>query len=194
MNDQAQQWRIRPALISNRTELSFILSTWLNCYRAEYINRDICNDVYYWHHHKLIEDLYARTNAIWVVACDIVDPSTLFGFCAGEATEQGPVLHFLFVKSKFRRHGVGKALLEELTRRCPNGPLVTTHMTLDFKRFRDKSDITTLYNPYVLWYNASPNWQKGDDDPRNPVPRSSAASRHDDPGAAPTRKQIRGEI
>ncbi len=171
---------IRPALIGNRSEQGYILKTWLDNYRRNYTSRFIPNEVYYWHHHKLIEALYDRPGAKWLVASHPEEPSVIFGFLCGERAAEAPIVHFCFVKSKLRRFGVASALVDELAKGYETPALIATHMTPDFQRFRHAAPV--IYNPYVAYYGLEPGWQKrGDDaDSLRNLPRQRGAETQDD--------------
>ena len=139
---------VRPAYLGNPSEHGFITRTWLGSYRLCAATRYVPDEVYYWHHHKLVEELGARDGAVWLVACDTQDASVLYAFCCAETAPTGPVVHYLFVKSRFRRNGIGTALVDEIARLCDQrAVIVATHMTQDGQRFRHA--LPVVFNPYV---------------------------------------------
>ena len=141
---------VRPALMASRAEQTFIIRTWLDLYRLNYTSRSIPNEVYFWHHHKLVESLRDRPQAKWIVCAHPDDASVIFAFGCGELTPEAPVLHFAFVKSRFRRWGLATRIVDELAQGYDRPPaLVVTHMTPDFRRFRHQ--LPVIFNPYLAY-------------------------------------------
>jgi hypothetical protein len=62
------------------------------------------------HEHGFIEHQLTMPEH-FVVACDPLDESILFGFGCGSRD----VMHMLFVKNQFRRYGVAQAMYDKLT-------------------------------------------------------------------------------
>jgi GNAT superfamily N-acetyltransferase len=91
-------------------DVPFILSSWLKCYRQSPAVSAIRTDRYFRRHHAVLERLLARPTARVTIAAYRDDPDTIFGW----AVTEGDVLHFLYVKDKFRAQGIGRRLLAQL--------------------------------------------------------------------------------
>ena len=88
----------------------FIYSSWLKSYREAPHNGALPNRVYYRAQTALIDELLDSPTVRVLVARSPVDALIIRGWgCA-----DGPVLHYVYVKSVCRRQGIADALLREL--------------------------------------------------------------------------------
>lgn len=99
---------IRPAIEDDR---AFILATWLRgAYYGEF-QASMEKDAFMKSYHELVEHALDGPDAEVVVAALPQDPSVIIGYAVFKNTRDGRVLHWVFVKSAFRRYGVAKLLL-----------------------------------------------------------------------------------
>ena len=98
-----RDYRIRPAEPSDR---GFICSTWLRDYgEHSAFARKIAQADYRLFHGLVIDRILSRAHV--AVACDVTDPSVLYGFIVWEPG----VLQYAYVKRAFRRMGMFQALM-----------------------------------------------------------------------------------
>ena len=99
--------RLRPQRPEDR---DFLLSSWLrSC--AKSMPSEF-RDAYYTSQHRVVSALI-DTRAI-VVACASDDENQIIGWACGETTGGRSVLHWCYVKSAFRGHGVARALVSDV--------------------------------------------------------------------------------
>ncbi len=135
---------------------NFILSSWLRSYvgkgpdRADY---DDARDMYA-DYAPVIRDLLARSTVL--VACLADEPSSVVAWLAVEHD----VIHYVLVKPRWRRLGVARWLLEDLstTRAC------YTHTTSDARRCPIPAAWT--HRRWKIWK------ESGDEDAERSVSRS----------------------
>lgn len=75
-----------------------------------------------------------------IVACDEIDPRVVIGWACGAPG----VLHYVYVKRKFRGDGIARALLDAIG--AGEGPLTVTHMTGAIRRWNRPVE----FNPYLV--------------------------------------------
>jgi GNAT superfamily N-acetyltransferase len=99
--------RIRRA---TEADEAFICDSWLRSFRDSWFAGPIPNDLYYDLYRKIInERVRARKNAQTLVAVAPDDDSVILGFAC---VEPPSIVHYVYVKDVFRRHGVASALVK----------------------------------------------------------------------------------
>lgn len=156
-----------PIQVRGKTEddRAFLFKSWLRSYRNS------CgwesNTVYYWHRHKLIEHLWDDPTAVWLVAVSPKDPTMIYGFLCGEATDAGYVVHYTFVRQVFRKVGIATALVCALQGQLEPDvekldTTTITHMTPAARAIiRGKYANLAIYNPYHAFYELPELWHVG---------------------------------
>jgi len=97
---------------ANSEDISFIFSSWLKSFKTSKFAKSIGSNLYYSGHHILIENLLKRSKVL--VACNSTDVGQIYGFGVGEMRDNVPIVHFIYVKHKFRKFKIGTALFEDL--------------------------------------------------------------------------------
>lgn len=111
------QHRIRDASDGDR---SFVLDSWRKSYRETRKRTEL--DAGYARAHRLIaETLFAQCVTIVGVPLDLdgtdVAPDAISGWAVGEPLEEHLILHYVYVKSAYRRQGLARAMFAELVSR-----------------------------------------------------------------------------
>jgi GNAT superfamily N-acetyltransferase len=120
-------------------ELSFVYHSWLHSLRAgSNYHRGIPSSVYYNNHKRKLYLALDRSHTI--VATPKDHPKIISGYIVWESSDPVTV-HYIYVKSDFRKLGLGKLLLEVAT---SGKKIVGTHRTIDVKG----KDF--VFNPYLL--------------------------------------------
>ena len=123
-------------------DAGFVFSYWLrDFYERSAFCKGIAKSTFMSLHHLLLERVVARS-VIWI-ACSADDPSLIYGFICVE----GPVLHYLYVKRRFRGLGIATALLGIAD--MASGPKAFTHLTDEMVSLRKKWPLAE-YNPYLV--------------------------------------------
>lgn len=123
----------------------FIYSAWLKSVRNEspvYVN--VPDRVFYVAHHAVIERLLPSSTV--ALACLRDDPSVLIGFAVAATKRDG--IHFIYVKSAFRRMGIAKALIENLSLNIDK--CFCTHWTNFLSQTQRAKWPGLVYDPYFL--------------------------------------------
>jgi ribosomal protein S18 acetylase RimI-like enzyme len=99
--DECLQYSIREL---QEDDWNCILKSWMRSYRA---TRPNWRDYYIKKHEEIV--LYRERGAVFKIACDPEDPTSIFGWSCGEP----PVIHFVYVKPYYREQGIAKVLVRE---------------------------------------------------------------------------------
>lgn len=119
----------------------FVFSYWLrDHFEHSAFARGVTKDTYMRLHHMVVERVIARS--VMYVACDAEDPTVCYGFICVE----GPTLHYLFVKRRFRGLGIARRLLSEAGLYAA-GPKLFTHLTDTMIQLRKRWPLAE-YSPY----------------------------------------------
>lgn len=119
-------------------DLPLVYHSWLHTLREASPWDVLSRTVYFRGQHAVIENILARAGL--VVAALEDDPDQILGYAVAEPG----VLHWVYVKSLFRRYGVARALLAELD--LPS-PVVYTHKTKWCARLFKNG----VYDPFKAW-------------------------------------------
>ena len=121
---------------------NLIFATWLRSYQANALAaKHMSRDTFFAGHHGVLERIFGNEPCVKLAVMP-EDPSVVFGWSVSEP-DKG-IVHYVYVKPAFRRHGVAKALLEHVKLPC-----VYTHHTYilrDLHKYVAGSD----YNPYAI--------------------------------------------
>lgn len=119
---------------------NLIYATWLRSYQSSsLITKNIPRDVFFAHHHRMLDGIFEREPVVKLAVMPEL-PDVVFGW---SVTEPG-IVHYVYVKPAFRRHGVAKALLAHV-----QGPVVYTHHTYILRDLH-KHVAGSVFNPYLL--------------------------------------------
>jgi len=135
---------IRPA---NQGDVPFIFNSWLKSYNhhAIYPFR-IPTEIYYKAHHDIVERIL-KSNTV-LIACDAKDETSIYGYIVAGLTSGIPTIHYVYVKSLFRKLGIATALMNCLDANMDYAILIS-HMSKAFeKSFQTKGNF--IYNPYLV--------------------------------------------
>lgn len=112
----------------NKSDLNFILSTWLRSFRhSSPMTKHLGSDIYYAFHEKVLKHTLAKSNTTVLIATPENDPEVILGYMVVELTTD-PIIHFTYVKKAFRRFGIAKSLLAAAEL---DGTIQITHWTFD---------------------------------------------------------------
>lgn len=134
-----------PVKIRQGTETDWphIVITWLKSFARSDFARYINVSIYRQNHKRLIQK-FVETSDI-ILACAEDDETFIFGYVIYEFDRTaGVIVHYLHVKPKFRRYGIGKRLLMLAT---GQEPYTITHYTKPFKWLKQTN---YKYDPYLF--------------------------------------------
>ena len=139
-----EQVKIRPAV---EGDFHFIISTWLKSFKhSSYFGKRIRNSIFFKFHHAVVTDILASPDTLVTVACDTLDENVIYGYMvAGVAPDDNTLLHYLYVKSPFRRMGVAKVLGAPLNL----DKIVFSHWTFSTDWMIEKWP-NAVYIPYLM--------------------------------------------
>lgn len=111
---------IRPA---TSEDLPYIVTTWVRSFRESPYAGLVPNHLYYSVYEATVTDILAR-GATLLVACSTDDPDYIVGFACWEHVpgrfHSRHIVHYVFVREKFRRLGIARRLMAKLEdRRAP---------------------------------------------------------------------------
>lgn len=131
----------------------FVLSSWLRSYHdrpSESPAVDVPNELYFADagQHGIVTSIFNDVDTRIVVACSEDDWRAIFGWAAFGPTEPA-TLHYVYVKSPYRKLGVARALLSRLTDEPQPETIHCTHWTRALRTWRARG-LPYVYNPYAL--------------------------------------------
>jgi hypothetical protein len=119
-------------------DINFIFASWLRgLYYGNTFFGEIPKDIFMDKYHQVIQNLLAKATVR--VACLKDDPEVILGYSVIRNTESGETLDWIFVKSAWRRIGIGKSLV-------PNKINATTHLSKVGKALKPTD---CIYNPFL---------------------------------------------
>lgn len=130
-------------------DVAFITRSWLKSNRDAPMVQHVGNDVYYTLHHRIIERLWRDQRVTWLVACYPTDTTFIYGYACGEATNTGPILHYVYVRRSMRDMGVAQHLVATLADGADRG--YHSHLTSGWGHSARKFGITWVYAPYMAF-------------------------------------------
>lgn len=136
--------RIRPVI---DVDIPFIFNSWLKCFRESGLMiRSVPNTIYFANHHKILQKLAQRAKIY--VADNPKDPSQLYGYICGEYIDGIFVIHFIYVKHRFRRLGIGKTLLNAFNHDLKTAACCSHLTSMGEKLLFKYTNI--IYHPYTI--------------------------------------------
>lgn len=158
---------------AGKDDVAFITNSWLKSYRESHSVDSIPNRVYYWYHHKILEQLLARSAV--VVLCNEEDPDQILAWaCVEKLVDKVLVIHYLYVKHAFRKQGLARRLMGFLFDKEKPSAMFVTHWTraaagieYHFKRQlkvetfhlpSEQGPLPVVYNPYLLYHKLPEDW------------------------------------
>lgn len=121
-------------------DANFILSTFLRgLYYGNDWFREIPKDIFMSKYHDVAEHLLAYPTVCVKVSCLKEDEDVILGYSISREVDNQTVLDFIFVKSAWRKIGIGKSLLP------PNFTAVS-HLTKVGKALKP---VNCVFNPFI---------------------------------------------
>jgi GNAT superfamily N-acetyltransferase len=97
-------------IISPDNPCTFIIATWSSSYKKSHSAGVITTDDWAPVMHIQLAKMMARTDARAIVAYEKTDPDFLYGWIAGDTSENTPVVYYTYVKESYRKSGIARAL------------------------------------------------------------------------------------
>ena len=142
---------IRP--YEHATDEALVFDTWLNSYRRSHFRGPFPTDIYLRSQRETIQRLVgpaARWGTRTLMAFDPEDAGTRFDIYGYIVVEDGfdhPVMHYVYTKEGYRKHGVARYLREV----AGLGQIFyITHRTPNMQDVKDVFD-GALFRPELLW-------------------------------------------
>ena len=119
-------WTIRDG---NPADVPLLINSWLKSYNEQITSFD--RHCGFWEAQKLLIATLLEEPTCRVIVAAEVDPEDstkdIMGWAVGEAGRD-LLLHYVYTKKKWRRAGIGNALVAELLNGChASGRVITTH-------------------------------------------------------------------
>lgn len=143
---------------ATRADIQFITSGWLKSFRNAPFVRGVPNSVYYYYHHKILEELLPRSQVM--VACNEADPNQLLGFVCAEVLDNSVlVLHYVYVKQLLRKQGIAKFMVDTLKSDLSIATVQYTAKTYAVIDMEERLKAAGMvYNPYLLYTKLPDGW------------------------------------
>ena len=119
-----------------------IYNSWIRSFRCAASVRDVPHTPYLKGQHKLISQLLENSTCRVLLAVDVEDEGHILGWMCFEEYEGVGVIHYVYVKSTFRRFGIGTRLVGEV-----EGEVYYTHKNSRGDKLMSKCNAS--YNPYL---------------------------------------------
>lgn len=131
----------------SESDKPFVFSSWLRHYKnRSYFAKRIRNSIFYKWHHLIVERALSADTSVAMIAHPEGEPDVILGFVVGEKTQDGDVLHFVYVKPAFRKMGIGRHLIKKAGLIDAN---YFTHWTFDIEDLLSKLP-NLNYDPYRI--------------------------------------------
>lgn len=118
---------------------NFIFSTWLRGLRyGNEVFNFINSEIYFRFYQQVIESILGRPGISIKIACLKEDPEVILGYSVSEKD----VLHYIFVKTSWRRIGIANDLV-------PKNLSTVTHITSVGKSILIKKYPHVIFNPFL---------------------------------------------
>lgn len=160
-----------PVVVRRKTDAdtALVFDTWQRSVRSSRAYAQIPTEVWTYWFHLLVEGAWADDTMAWLLACNPEDPDQVYGWLCGQraSTLSGDValLHYVYVKKRFRRFGLASRLLATFdTRLDQTEAVVVTQLTDAGRAWLLSRRKLYLYNPFLFWG-------------RSPVPRPELGQR-----------------
>jgi GNAT superfamily N-acetyltransferase len=115
------------------TQIPFIFHSWIRVLQMESQYKRLDKNWFNCSQHALIENLIQSPTSHCLIAAYENDPDTILGYIVGWPTER--VLHFIYVKEKFRKLGIATRLMEEMFT-APERSVEVTETTRDLPKLQ----------------------------------------------------------
>lgn len=133
----------------------FVADSWIRSYKGAYRNKRVPAEVYWKRQREVVANLVDRSD-VWV-ACDPLNPWTVWGWICAERQANVLVVHYVYVKNPFRGFKVGSMLVKELVEERPTDAVFYTADTKSAKHFllglRENGALPTgvepVYDPFL---------------------------------------------
>lgn len=124
------------------SDLERVIRQWLSSWRDSKWAGVVPNNLFRKVYAETIRQLINRGARI-DVACSSENPDILLGFICSEHTQRDRILHYVFVRSTYRQHGVARLLMN--TAGFPKGtPFVYTFRTQDMSYLKGGYHVPAL--------------------------------------------------
>lgn len=107
----------RPA---GEADHAYVIRTWIESYRDEQAEMRT-SDYEDW--------MRLRINADVLLACHESEPTAILGWMATAVEGEAARLHYAYVRRRYRRQGIARALFEQVTGNIVGGETIVTHLT-----------------------------------------------------------------
>jgi GNAT superfamily N-acetyltransferase len=142
MSNLADLIGVRHMLPADR---DYVTHTWLHNYATYGLGvGGIDREVLFRCHRQIVHRLLDKHTT--AVAYDPNDTRIILGFLCGDTYPSAALVHFAYVRRRFRKRGIAQMLLEQLGW-LPGQPIMSTHNTFDGKSVAQRKPV--LYNPYL---------------------------------------------
>lgn len=111
----------------NAEDLSFLHHSWATSYyQGSAAYKLISPAEFHSYHRPLRERFFSKPNTTVIVCSPSTNPWQIIGWIAVEVIPSALILHYIYVKSAYKREGIAKQLIK---RALPTKPVVFTHLT-----------------------------------------------------------------
>jgi hypothetical protein len=133
----------------DESDLAFVYNSWLINFRdSNNLENLIDKKIYFDNQTALIKKILSKSEV--VLASSPEDESQIFGFIVFERFKSLNVLHYVYVKSMYRRLGIGRRLKDYAFEDSEEIelPILSTHMTRMSRILTHSWNL--IFNPYYL--------------------------------------------
>ena len=132
----------------NSTDRNFILATWLRgMYYGDTMFSHIPKNIFMENYHRILERFLLAPGVIIKIACLKDEPEVILGYSVSRKLQHGEadvvVLDWMFVKSAWRKIGIGKLLI-------PNRVNACTHLTKVGLAILKTKLPNVIFNPFLM--------------------------------------------
>ncbi len=131
-------YKLRPY---HHEDESFVFNSWLKSTREDFST--VSNSKFYATYKDHIKELLGKSKI--TIACDPEDSEFIYGYMVVQYAGDVPIIHWIYVKSPFRKVGLMKAMLETVVAELGTEPVIITYRKERQIKLYDKMKM--IYKP-----------------------------------------------
>jgi GNAT superfamily N-acetyltransferase len=141
------QWPFAPRIMQE-DDSDLVYAGWMDSLKGQMPYSQMRNQTYRAGQAAVIAGLLEKPQVEVLIAAH-PDGEPKFGFLCYEWDSEDFILHYIYVRSTYRRHNIASALLQFAGVNVGKRSITATHWTKDIRHYREKWNLD--FNPWLAW-------------------------------------------